>query len=235
MHIFGYPADMPAFERLAGEHGLWLVEDACEALGAVHGDGRRRRRARAPGRLRVLPEQAGRDRRGRCGGLHRRRHEGADRQRAQPGPRARHGLARPRPARLQLPPLGRGVRARAGPARAARRAAVGEGARSRRLQRATRRHRGPRAPVRRRGRRPPVVVRLRGPAATGDRPRRGDRADASRRGRLEAIPAGDPPDELLPRALRPPRGGVPRVRGRVAAIACAAFLPGAHRSPGRNV
>jgi perosamine synthetase len=40
VHIFGYPADMPAFERLAGERGLWLVEDACEALGAVHGDGR---------------------------------------------------------------------------------------------------------------------------------------------------------------------------------------------------
>jgi perosamine synthetase len=40
VHIFGYPADMPAFERLAGDRGLWLVEDACEALGAVHGDGR---------------------------------------------------------------------------------------------------------------------------------------------------------------------------------------------------
>jgi len=41
VHIFGYPADMPAFERIAGEHGLWLVEDACEALGAEHGDGKR--------------------------------------------------------------------------------------------------------------------------------------------------------------------------------------------------
>ncbi len=39
VHIFGYPADMPAFERLASERGLWLVEDACEALGAVHADG----------------------------------------------------------------------------------------------------------------------------------------------------------------------------------------------------
>ncbi len=35
VHIFGYPADMPAFERF----GLPIVEDACEALGAVHGDG----------------------------------------------------------------------------------------------------------------------------------------------------------------------------------------------------
>jgi perosamine synthetase len=35
VHIFGYPADLPALERL----GLPIVEDACEALGARHGDG----------------------------------------------------------------------------------------------------------------------------------------------------------------------------------------------------
>jgi perosamine synthetase len=35
VHIFGYPADTPAFESM----GLPIVEDACEALGAVHGDG----------------------------------------------------------------------------------------------------------------------------------------------------------------------------------------------------
>jgi perosamine synthetase len=35
VHIFGYPADMEAFERLE----LPIVEDACEALGAVYGDG----------------------------------------------------------------------------------------------------------------------------------------------------------------------------------------------------
>ena len=35
VHIFGYPADLPAFER----HGLPIVEDACEALGARHADG----------------------------------------------------------------------------------------------------------------------------------------------------------------------------------------------------
>jgi perosamine synthetase len=40
VHIFGYPADIPAFEELTDRRGLWLVEDACEALGAVHGDGR---------------------------------------------------------------------------------------------------------------------------------------------------------------------------------------------------
>jgi perosamine synthetase len=39
VHIFGYPADLPAFEGLAERHGLAIVEDACEALGAVHADG----------------------------------------------------------------------------------------------------------------------------------------------------------------------------------------------------
>jgi perosamine synthetase len=35
VHIFGYPADLPAFEQ----HGLPIVEDACEALGGRHADG----------------------------------------------------------------------------------------------------------------------------------------------------------------------------------------------------
>ncbi len=35
IHVFGYPADMAAFERL----GLPIVEDACEALGAEYADG----------------------------------------------------------------------------------------------------------------------------------------------------------------------------------------------------
>jgi perosamine synthetase len=39
VHIFGYPADLPAVERIADARGLWLVEDACEALGARHADG----------------------------------------------------------------------------------------------------------------------------------------------------------------------------------------------------
>jgi perosamine synthetase len=35
VHIFGYPADVAALEA----HGLPIVEDACEALGARHADG----------------------------------------------------------------------------------------------------------------------------------------------------------------------------------------------------
>jgi perosamine synthetase len=37
--IFGYPAAMPALESLAEERGLGLLEDACQALGAVDSEG----------------------------------------------------------------------------------------------------------------------------------------------------------------------------------------------------
>jgi perosamine synthetase len=39
VHIFGYPAEMGAFEAIARRHDLAIVEDACEALGARHPDG----------------------------------------------------------------------------------------------------------------------------------------------------------------------------------------------------
>jgi len=40
VHIFGFPAAMPELEALAGRHGLGILEDACEALGAVDSEGR---------------------------------------------------------------------------------------------------------------------------------------------------------------------------------------------------
>jgi perosamine synthetase len=41
VHIFGFPAAMPELEAISARHGLGLLEDACEALGAVDADGRR--------------------------------------------------------------------------------------------------------------------------------------------------------------------------------------------------
>ncbi len=41
VHIFGYPAAMPELEALAEERGLEILEDACEALGAVDSEGQR--------------------------------------------------------------------------------------------------------------------------------------------------------------------------------------------------
>jgi perosamine synthetase len=39
VHIFGYAADMEAIERTAASAGLGVLEDACEALGAVDAEG----------------------------------------------------------------------------------------------------------------------------------------------------------------------------------------------------
>ena len=74
-----YPADMPGFEALAAERGLWLVEDTCEALGAAPRRRHARGRARQPVRVRLLSEQAAHDGRGRHGRLAGRRDEGAHR------------------------------------------------------------------------------------------------------------------------------------------------------------
>jgi perosamine synthetase len=41
VHIFGYPAAMPQLEELAKGHGLGVLEDACEALGAVDSEARK--------------------------------------------------------------------------------------------------------------------------------------------------------------------------------------------------
>lgn len=40
VHIFGYPIDIQAVGAIAADHDLWVVEDACEALGARHADGK---------------------------------------------------------------------------------------------------------------------------------------------------------------------------------------------------
>jgi perosamine synthetase len=41
IHIFGYPAAMAELEALAAKHDLGMLEDACEALGAVDAEGRK--------------------------------------------------------------------------------------------------------------------------------------------------------------------------------------------------
>ena len=41
VHIFGWPAAMPSFERLADDRGLGILEDACEALGAIDEEGKK--------------------------------------------------------------------------------------------------------------------------------------------------------------------------------------------------
>lgn len=40
IHIFGFPAAMPELEAFAARHDLGILEDACEAIGAVDSEGR---------------------------------------------------------------------------------------------------------------------------------------------------------------------------------------------------
>lgn len=41
VHIFGYPSDLPALERIAAGAGGPVLEDACQAIGAVDSEGKR--------------------------------------------------------------------------------------------------------------------------------------------------------------------------------------------------
>ncbi|MFT4050280.1 MAG: DegT/DnrJ/EryC1/StrS family aminotransferase [Solirubrobacterales bacterium] len=39
VHLFGAAAEMGALEAIAADHDLWIVEDACEAVGAIDSEG----------------------------------------------------------------------------------------------------------------------------------------------------------------------------------------------------
>ena len=58
VHIFGFPAAMPELEAIAARHGLGILEDACEALGAVDSEGLGVGSPRQPRDLRLLRQQA---------------------------------------------------------------------------------------------------------------------------------------------------------------------------------
>ena len=232
VHIFGYPADLPAFEahracrssRTPARRSARSTRTASPVGGrghpAVFGFYANKQLTTGEGGIVTLGDAA---------------REGAHRLRAQPGPRAGHGLARPRPARLQLPPVPTSPARSASPSSSGSTACSPPARASPRWYReALGRDRGPR--------------RCPCPDAGGDvrgwfvfvvqLPRGVDRDDdgprAARARRPEqALPARDPPDELLPRALRPPRGRVPGLRGRRRALARAAVLPGDDRGAGR--
>ncbi len=63
--IFGYPAALPAFEKVAAEGGLGLLEDSCEALGATRRGGKAVGSRGQSRHLRLLRQQAADDGRGR--------------------------------------------------------------------------------------------------------------------------------------------------------------------------
>ena len=99
VHLFGYPADMDALEALAAARGLGIVEDACEAFGAVDSGGMK---VGSRGNIATFAFYANKQIATGEGGMlvvGRLRHPAPGAQRAKPGPRRRHGLARARPPR----------------------------------------------------------------------------------------------------------------------------------------
>ncbi len=173
----GDPAGAPL--RLSRRHGRVRGSGPADRRGRLRGARRDRRRrnpvgaTRSSRRVRLLRQQAAHHRRGRDGDDERRAFkERIDSERNQ-GRAPEHGLARPRPARLQLPPVGPGVRAGPGPARAPRRDAGGPIACRRLYSDALGGHRGATTPMS--GRRPRAsgLVRLRGAAPDRVRSRHG--------------------------------------------------------------
>ena len=72
VHLFGRLAPMPALEALAKRHGLWMLEDAAQAVGARAG-GRRAGSLRAGRRALLLSHEEPRRHRGRGHGADGRR------------------------------------------------------------------------------------------------------------------------------------------------------------------
>ncbi|MGZ5310067.1 MAG: DegT/DnrJ/EryC1/StrS family aminotransferase, partial [Solirubrobacterales bacterium] len=57
VHIFGYPAAMPELDQFARDAGLTVLEDACQALGAVAADGAKVGSRRNPAAFAFYPNK----------------------------------------------------------------------------------------------------------------------------------------------------------------------------------
>ena len=201
--IYGYPCELDELRAIADRHGLALIEDSCEALGAEY-KGAPLGSHGAPCGLRLLSEQADDDGRGRHGDDALRGGVAAAALAAQPGPRRLGRLARARPPRLQLPPDDVARRARDRPARAARRdparCAAAVAARYDELLARHRRASSCRAPT-------TPTTAARGSSTSSRLPDNDARerviAHLRARGdRLQPLPAVDPPAAVHARALR---------------------------------
>ena len=129
--IFGYPCELDELRAICDRHGLALVEDACEALGARY-KGRPLGSHGHPAVFAFYPNKQMTTGEGGAVTTGSARGARAARLAAQPGPARDLELAPARPARLQLPPRRHLGRARDRPAREARPDPRRRAARSRR-------------------------------------------------------------------------------------------------------
>ena len=191
--IYGYPCELDELRAICDRHGLALIQDACEALGARYKGQPSGRRAPSAV-FAFYPNKQMTTGEGGMVTTHSEERVAAPAQPPQPGPRRLRRLARARPARLQLPDgrhPGRDRDRSAGEARRhPRRVAPTVAAR---YGGAPRRRRRPRAPVPGRRRPRAVVVRLRrrAPARRGSRGR--DRVARRPRRPDGALPPVHPP------------------------------------------
>ena len=142
--MFGYPCELDELRAIAERHGLWLIDDSCEALGAEY-KGRPIGSHGLSGAFGFYPNKQITTGEGGVVTTHSEEERELLEEPPQPGPLVRDPLVPPRAARVQLPvhrPAGRG---RDRPAREARRdpracgrgrGAVRRAARGRRRRRA---------------------------------------------------------------------------------------------------
>ena len=175
------PCELDELRAICDRHGLALIEDSCEALGAEYKGGRSARTARRRS-SRFYPNKQMTTGEGGVVVTHSEEEWQLLRSLATRAALDAGRLARARPARLQLPLDGRAGGARDRAAREARPAPRLRSDGGSALRRAARGRRRRRAAVRRRRRPPALVVRLCRPAGRGDRPRARDRRAAPRRG-----------------------------------------------------
>ena len=103
VHIFGYPCEIDRINAIAARHGLAVIEDAAEAVGAL-ARGRRVGTHGNPAIFAFYPNKQITTGEGGMVTTGRRRRPGGTAVAHEPGPGGHGPVARARPARLQLPP-----------------------------------------------------------------------------------------------------------------------------------
>ena len=221
--IFGYPCELDPLRELCAKHGLTLIQDACEALGAEY----KGKPVGSHGVDAVFAFYPNKQMTTGEGGIVTTHSEETRRQlvslrnqgRADGGGWLDH-------ARLGFNYRIDDVRAALGIGQLEKLDTILASAPGRcgSLWRAARGRRRGRGPARRRRRPRALLVRLRRHARAGHRPRAGDRRARASGDRDLAVPALDPPAGIHARALRLQRGPLPGFGGPVAAHARAAVL-----------
>ena len=218
VHIFGRPAELDRLEAIAERHGLAIVEDACEALGAMY-RGKPVGSSGHPAVFAFYPNKQATTGEGGAVAV------GSDEEwellkslsnqgRSDSGEWLTH-------ARLGYNYRLSDIAAALGVAQLERpRGDPGAPVGGRRpLRRTLGRSRRRRATCRRRCRPHALVVRLRRPSRPGRGPKRRHGPPRRGRHRRKALPAVDPPPAVLPRAVRVSRGDASRGGGSERALA----------------